>query len=182
MKLEKKKRHTYAELQEMDIEGHWELIDGIFYAMTAPSPEHQRISGNIFNQLYTALSVKHSDCEIFNAPLDVLFPEKLDWKDKEIDKVEPDILIVCDENKIKDKFIQGAPDFIVEILSPSNASWDCIIKRNLYEKNKVHEYWIIDTKLVTVLVLEEGVYKPRMYDRGDKIKLDKFDIEIELPK
>ncbi len=137
----------------------WELIDGIAFAMSpAPRVSHQNFSGEIFYALKKHLQGK--PCRAFMAPLDVFFADaKKDAKDT---VVQPDVLVVCDEKKVADDGIHGAPDFIVEILSESTAYKDWHVKKALYERFGVREYWLVspDTGSVFRYVLKDGRYGP----------------------
>ena len=122
-------------------EGRWELIEGIAYDMTpAPSLEHQRLSislvmaiGNMMEE--TKGMAGGGECEVLAAPLDVFLPMGV---------VQPDLVVVCDSAKKSPRGIEGAPDLVVEILSPSTASKDLTRKRWAYEDAGVPEYLIVD--------------------------------------
>ena len=165
--IQKGKRYTYADYCSWDDGERWELIDGEAYAMSpGTSFEHQTISGEIFSQLHTFLRGK--PCKVFSAPFDVRLTA-----DKGDDTVvQPDILVVCDEAKLKDrKGVIGAPDLIIEILSPSTARHDRITKLNLYQRAGVREYWIVapDDKAVMAHILHNEKYWIRAYDGTDSI-------------
>ena len=155
------KRYTYTDYCSWDDDERWELIDGVPYAMAAPLIPHQRVSGGIFFQIRQFLHKK--TCEIFFAPTDVRL--NADTKDNTV--VQPDLLVVCDKSKIGDKGIVGAPDMIVEILSPSSVSHDMISKFMLYLNANVREYWIVDpiTGSVIVNILKDGTYIAKAFDK-----------------
>lgn len=117
-----------------------ELIDGAIYIMESPSFVHQRIAGKMLFAIESFFEKKGGDCIPLSAPLDV----RLDCDDRTI--VQPDLVILCDRDKIKRWGIMGAPDFILEILSPSTRRKDCIKKLQKYSDAGVREYWIIDPK------------------------------------
>ena len=123
-----------------------EVFDGIIYNMSSPSQEHQMISMELSTLLNTYIKNKQGPCRVFYAPFDV----KL--SDKPLTIVQPDIMIVCDKNKLDGKRCNGAPDFIIEIVSPSNASDDYIRKLYYYKNAGVREYWIVDPRRKTVTV------------------------------
>ncbi len=154
--------------------------------MSSPGTIHQRISGVLFNQLANFLDGK--PCEVFSAPLDVRLFEKAGDDPKDVDTVvQPDILVVCDKNKIDDKGIKGAPDLVIEILSPSAQSHDCFVKLNLYQQAGVREYWIADPETETVRVFlldDEGIYRTaKAYKRTDIVKVSTLNgCFIELGK
>ena len=148
----------------------WELIDGIPYAMSpAPRVSHQDFAGEIFYALRKYLQGK--PCRAFVAPLDVFFPDsKEDEKDT---VVQPDVLVVCDASKIHDDGIYGAPDFVVEVLSESTAYKDWNVKKALYERSGVREYWLVSTETGSVFryVLKDGRYGPvTEILRGDAVE------------
>ena len=141
-------------------EGHWELIHGLAYptyGMTpAPSLEHQRVSANLTAEMVLALREANrrdggGECEVFSAPVDVYLADAV---------VQPDLVVVCDPAKKTERGIEGAPDLVVEILSPSTASKDMTRKWWLYEAVGIPEYLIIDPqeRVGRLLRLEEGRY------------------------
>ena len=162
------KKYTYEDY--IAWEGRWELINGTPYLMTpSPSVEHQRVSGRIFAQLFNHL--EGEQCEVFSAPIDVYLAGKIE-KGNEIH--QPDITVVCDPNKIVKQGIVGAPDLIVEVLSPGSAAKrDKVIKFNAYQKYGVCEYWIVDplNQLVDVFILDsDGQYSNKhLYTIEDEI-------------
>jgi len=146
----------------------WELIDGAAYNMSpAPSTSHQRVSRILFSHLCNF--VENRSCEPFSAPFDVYLPEFPDQDINEIDTiVQPDIIIICDSSKIFQKGCLGAPDLVVEILSPSTAKKDMHEKFQLYEKHGVKEYWIVDpgNTYVRVFHLQSEGIEAGKYDDG----------------
>lgn len=136
------RRHTYADYCAWPTDERWELIDGVAYAMgPAPFRLHQKALGNIFRQAADALEGK--TCEAYIAPFDVRLP-KGDEQDEALDTVvQPDLSVVCDLTKLNDKGCRGAPDWIVEVLSPATASHDHVTKRALYERTGVREFWLV---------------------------------------
>mgnify|MGYP003960645253 CR=1 FL=1 len=147
-------RYTYTDYLNWNDDHSWELIEGVVYDMSpAPSYEHQITSGGLSAQIWMFL--KNKKCKVISAPFDVTFPESVKDNNKIINVVQPDISVICDFSKIDKKGCHGAPDFIIEILSPSTGFKDITIKKKLYEKNGVKEYWIIDPlhKLITVQIL-----------------------------
>lgn len=142
---------TYKDYLTWPEDERWEIVAGEAYAMTpAPSTKHQGISlyiSSLFAQFF-----KGKGCRPFYAPTDVVFDEQ--------NIVQPDLLIVCDKNKVTEKNIQGAPDLVVEILSPSTALKDKREKRALYERFGVREYLIVypEEELVERLLLDDGRY------------------------
>nr|MBF0223510.1 Uma2 family endonuclease [Desulfobulbaceae bacterium] len=145
-------KYSYKNYCEWN-DGRWELIEGVEYDMTpAPSRLHQEISMILSAGFYEAL--KGTDCKVYSAPFDVRLADTPDKNDEAIfTVVQPDISVICDQEKLDDRGCKGAPDLIVEILSLSTASKDMKVKRNIYEKCGVREYWLIhpEEKLIMVL-------------------------------
>lgn len=123
-----------------------EVFDGFVYDMASPSQIHQTLSMELSNILYNYMKNKKKSCQVFSAPFDV----KL--SDEPLTIVQPDIMVICDKNKLDGKRCNGAPDFIIEIVSPGNPSDDYIRKLYYYKNFGVREYWIVDSrrKIVTV--------------------------------
>lgn len=122
-----------------------EVFDGILYNMSSPSQIHQTILTELLVSIRNYLREKGGECQVFPAPFDV----KL--SDKPLTIVQPDIMIVCDKNKLDGKRCNGAPDFIIEIVS-GNLSDDYVRKLYYYQNYGVREYWIVDPKRKTVTV------------------------------
>lgn len=158
--------HTYADYLTWPEDVRYELIDGIAYLMApAPTLEHQDVAGEIYRQLANALRDK--SCRAFIAPVDVRLP-KAGEADESIDTVvQPDVLVVCDESKLDRRGVRGAPDLVVEVLSPATASHDHLIKRRVYERAGVREYWLVHPldRIITIYRLTDGEYgKPDMQE------------------
>jgi len=178
--------YSYADYLDWDDGGRWELIDGVPYCMSpAPNRRHQDISGELFRQVATYLLEK--PCRAYIAPFDVRFVDAKDTvSDDYIDTVvQPDIVVVCDPEKLDDRGCKGSPDLIVEILSPSTTRMDMTVKFDLYQRFGVKEYWIVHPKDQTVLVfklLETGLYGvPDRYCAEDTIPVTLLgDLQIDL--
>jgi Uma2 family endonuclease len=128
-KLEQKpERYTYADYAKWDTDKRYELIHGVPYAMAGPSSAHQRLSSRLIGQLYVFL--QRRPCEVFSAPFDV----RLNADESDDIVVQPDISVICDKSKIDDRGCIGAPDMIIEILSPGTSKRDTITKFNLYRQ------------------------------------------------
>lgn len=167
------KRFTYAEYCSWDDNQRWELIDGIPYNMTpAPVIKHQSILTNLVTRI--GLSLAGKTCKPFIAPTDVVFDE--------YNVVQPDLLVVCDRSKLTDANVQGAPDLVVEILSPSTSRKDRREKMALYERFGVREYIVIDPANETVerFTLTDGKYgHPDVFGWDETMTLALFP-ELEL--
>ena len=162
--------HCYGDYLTWPDDIRYELIDGDAYLM-APAPDlaHQEVAGEIFRQ--TANALLGGPCRALIAPIDVRLP-KQDEVDERIDTVvQPDVFVVCDSSKLDRRGVRGAPDWVVEVLSPSTAGHDLIKKRQLYERHGVLEYWLIHPvdRVLTVYRLIDGEYgKPELYElRGE---------------
>ena len=157
--LNYKKRYTYADYVKWDDDTRYELIDGVPYAMSAPSRRHQKILGRLFLQLGNFL--KGKSCEVYLSPFDVRL--NADTCDDTV--VQPDIVIICDDKKLNDAGCKGPPDMAIEILSPSTSNHDRITKFNKYLQFGVREYWIIDpeTESLTVHIIKDEDYITRVY-------------------
>jgi len=161
-------------------EERYELIDGQIRLMASPSTKHQRISRKISNILSDYF--KDKTCEPFYSPLDVVLFQKTK-KDDSRNIFQPDIFVVCDPNKITEKRIVSAPDFIIEIVSPSNPEDDYIDKLVVYMKYGVREYWIVnpDTRKILVYIKDKEIFQNDAYTFEDKIKVSIFeDLEIDF--
>lgn len=151
--------HTYADYLGWPEDVRYELIDGEAFLM-APGPDlaHQDIAGDIYRQLANALDGQ--PCRAFVAPLDVRLP-KGDQADNLVDTVvQPDVLVVCDPTRLDRRGVRGAPDLVVEVLSPSTAGHDHVRKRRVYERAGVREYWLVHPadRMLTVYRLVGGEY------------------------
>jgi Uma2 family endonuclease len=166
-------RFTYADYLTWPEDERWELIDGAAYAMSpAPGIAHQRISRALTRIIDTHLHGRQ--CELFAAPLDVRLAAVSGVSDNYVETVvQPDIFVVCDKDKLDERGCNGAPDFIIEISSPSTGKHDLTIKFDLYERNRVKEYWIIHPAEQTVLVYkmeDDNTYgKPERYAGDDRV-------------
>jgi Uma2 family endonuclease len=171
---EEKDYYTYADYSEWDTDKRYEIIDGEAYMMGAPTVLHQTISRELLLQFGNFL--KGKPCQVFAAPLDVrLFPED-DESDDTI--VQPDLLVVCDQSKLADgRSCRGAPDLVIEILSPSNSGGFMLLKFNKYLGAGVREYWLIDpeSKITQVHILKQpagelpACYNSTTYGEGEAV-------------
>jgi Uma2 family endonuclease len=141
--LAPKERFTYRQYRTWPNEERWELIEGQAWSMSpAPMRRHQGLSGLLYRRIGNYLEGK--PCKVYDAPFDVLLPEA-DECDDEIDTVvQPDIVVYCESSKLTKAGARGAPDWVIEILSPSTAKKDLNEKFRLYERHGVREYWVVD--------------------------------------
>lgn len=172
-----------------------ELLNGVIYVMEAPGTAHQVIALQIGHMLEAHIDADGGSCVPFLAPVDVRFSED----SKEV--LEPDLVMVCDRSKIHKKEIIGAPDLVVEILSPSNTVRQMILKKNRYLKNGVREYWEIDPDDESIMVMvkepdpENGTqemcgsypeikYTTRIYSFADRVPVSVWGgaCKIDFPK
>jgi Uma2 family endonuclease len=143
--MDRSGRFTYRDYKGWPEEERWELIDGIAYDMSpAPTLRHQGLSRELTLQF--ALFLRGKPCRPFAAPVDVLLPRPGQDDDEADCVVEPDLVVVCDPSKLVGKYIRGAPDLVVEILSPSTTKKDLSEKFGLYERVGVREYWVVEPK------------------------------------
>lgn len=154
-------KFNYQDYLQLPEDKRYEIIDGDLFMVPSPNEAHQRILLTLTTILLNYIK-KNKLGYIYCAPFDVLFSEE--------DIVQPDIIFVSDKNKkiITKDNIQGAPDLLVEILSPGTSKRDLGIKKKLYAKNGVREYWIVDLaqETVEVLNLKEGEFLGKSYNTG----------------
>ncbi len=173
MALPQEEHYTYADLLSWeDDPTRYELYDGQLRALSAPTHIHQMILTELLTQIHAYLRNKR--CKIYPAPFDVrLFEEPEDVPGTVYTVVQPDLSVVCDNDRQVDRRgVHGAPDLIVEILSPSTKQYDCLVKYKLYQQAGVREYWIVDPdkKLVLVYTLVDGqYYVPEVYTAKDTV-------------
>ncbi len=151
-----KARYTFADVLTGEEDERIELIGGEVVMMSPPSRIHQEISGALFAQLYSYLEGK--PCRVYAAPFAVRLFEKDGETPEDIDTmVEPDLSVVCDSGKLDERGCKGAPDLVIEILSPSTRRHDRLVKLGLYQQAGVQEYWIVNPEDKTVQVmLQDG--------------------------
>lgn len=152
-------RYTYADYLTWDDDVRRELIDGEVFVMSpAPRRLHQGILGAIYVQVMNQIEEADGECQSYIAPFDVRLPAKGDADGDEDTVVQPDLVVICDESKLDERGARGAPDWLVEVLSPSTASHDQIRKRDLYEQHGVREYWLVhpQDRLAWIYRLDEA--------------------------
>jgi len=165
--------YTYADYLKWKFEERLELFKGRIFKMSAPNTKHQIVAGRL--HLRIGAFLEKQKCQIFIAPFDVRLPVRNRKNDNEITTVvQPDLCVVCDETKIDERGCCGAPDLVIEILSPGNSQKEVRIKFQLYEEAGVKEYWIVnpveENLVVHVLGEDEKFLGFKMYAGGDVIK------------
>lgn len=168
---------TLEQYEDLPEDTRAEVFDGIIYNMASPSQIHQTILTELLVAIRSYLKKKGGDCSVFPAPFDV----KL--SDNALTIVQPDIMIVCDKDKLDGKRCNGAPDFIIEIVSPGNPADDYVRKLYYYQNYGVREYWIVDPlrKRVTVNYFEGSLLSvPYTFDSTVKVNIyDDFWIDFQ---
>lgn len=164
--------YSYADYMRFAFDERMEIIKGRLFQMSpAPSRYHQKSFGSIHNSLYNFL--EGQKCEVYGAPFDVRLPKK-SKEDKDIfTVVQPDVVVVCDPIKLDRRGCIGAPDIVVEILSPGNNKKELQNKYEVYEEAGVKEYWIVSTSDQTFfkyILNDAGKFEPtRLLTAGDKV-------------
>lgn len=182
----KKERYTFADCLTWGEDERIEIVDGEAVMMAPPTTAHQLISGEMFRQLANYLEGKK--CRAIPAPFAVRLFEKDGDSPEDVDTmVEPDISIVCDSSKLDKHGCKGAPDMVVEILSPSTQRHDRLVKLGLYQRAGVREYWIVnpEDQTVQVMLLDDGgvLQLHEVYDRQSVAKVNVLNgCFIELSK
>ncbi len=163
--------YTYKDYITWNDGERWELIEGIAYNMTpAPLRSHQKISMELSTQIHHHL--KNKSCEVYSAPFDVRLPVGKEKEEDITTIIQPDISVICNKKKLDERGCRGAPDLIIEIVSPSSATRDLKDKFQLYEKHGVKEYWIIleNVRIVEIYILHKKEYgKPLIFSFEDLI-------------
>jgi len=184
--LDFSKRYTYADYLTWLDDRRMELINGFIHLMSAPVRIHQQVMIELSTLVKVFIKKKKGKCKIYYAPFDVRLPLLgSNADDKIYDVVQPDICVICDLSKLDDRGCIGAPDLIVEVLSPSTLKNDWNYKFNLYEAAGVREYWIVDpkAKMITVFLLQpDGKYDfGTIYECNQKAPVHIFEgLEIDL--
>ena len=162
--------HTIEDYLALPDDIRVELIDGVFYDMSAPAFIHQRIAGLIHTVFENYIDSNHGMCSPMLAPSNV----QLDCDDKTM--VQPDFFVICDRDKIIGPRVVGAPDLVIEILSPSNWFHDVVRKLKKYRNAGVKEYWIVmpESKKVMVYFFENSA-DPIEYSFNDTIPVNIWD-------
>ena len=170
-----KKCYTLEDYYGLPDDRRVELIDGKIYDMAAPTTGHQAAAMQISMQIKNFISRKKGKCRVFAAPVDV----QLDCDHRTM--VQPDVLVICDKDKITRRRIMGAPDFIIEILSESTRKKDMILKLRKYEAAGVREYWMadIERRKIVVYYFEKDSH-PAIYGMREEIPVGIFSGELRI--
>ncbi len=167
---------TIDEYIEISGDAHTELIDGKIYFFAAPTVKHQQLIQKVFLAFNTYISEKGGACVVLMGPADVHLE-----KDDNNNMLVPDLTVTCDKDKIKDR-IEGAPDFVLEVLSPSTKSRDMGIKLTKYMNAGVREYWIIDPKKERIVKyhFEDEDYLPEVFSFGEDVPVSIYDGDLKI--
>ncbi|MBR5361222.1 MAG: Uma2 family endonuclease [Lachnospiraceae bacterium] len=170
-------RYTVSDIMALPDRVRAELIDGEMYMMAPPKLIHQKIIVKLTMDIANYIENKGGDCEVIPAPFGVFIN-----KDDE-NYVEPDISVICDKSKLDEEGCHGAPDWIVEVVSPTSRKMDCLIKLNKYRTAGVREYWIVDPQTQKVRVYFFPEKEEKEYGFSDMIKVRIYDdLNISMEK
>lgn len=168
--LAQEKHYTIDDIYNLPEGSRAELIDGQLYAMAPPGRKHQELLSFLHAAIYNYISAKKGPCKVYPAPFAVF----LSADDSRY--LEPDLSVICDRDKLDDRGCNGAPDWIIEIVSPGSSRMDYYTKLSLYRSAGVREYWIVDPMKQTVLVYDmEHDSAPSLYSFSDRIPVNLYD-------
>lgn len=173
--LKKEEVYTIEDIYALPNGERAELIDGKIYYMAPSNTKHQRLVHFFDREIGNYIQSKHGECEVFPAPFAVFLNEN------DINYVEPDISVICDKNKISDKGCHGAPDWIIEIVSPSSKQMDYYKKLFKYRTAGVREYWVVDPEkeLVTIYSFEKDSMEEYSFDKDIPVGIyESFSIKV----
>lgn len=165
MALAQEKTYTIDDIYSLPGGKRAELIDGQIYYMAPPTRKHQRIAGELFAVIREYIHANRGSYEVDIAPFAVFLNED------DINYVEPDISVICDSNKLTDRGCSGAPDWIIEIVSPGSRQMDYFTKLFKYRTAGVREYWIVDPEKDRILVYNFSNEKTGDYTFSDSVKV-----------
>jgi Uma2 family endonuclease len=177
------KKYTYADYLTWPEDKSYEIINGVPYMQAAPAWQHQAVSRELVLQFGGYLRGK--ECQVFAAPFDLRLPDAAESDETCTNVYQPDVVVVCDKSKLKGTGYYGVPDLVIEIVSPSTARVDKLLKFNMYEKAGVKEYWIVEpeAKLISIFTLQSNnrYGRPEIYAENDNVKVSIFeDLAIDL--
>lgn len=160
------KMHTIEDILALPEGERAELIDGEMFMMATPTRRHQKIVGWLHVMIFNHIAQKGGRCEVYLSPFAVFL------KNDRWNYVEPDVIVICDRDKLDDKGCHGAPDWVLEVASPSSIGMDYQRKLEAYRSAGVREYWIIDPmkETVTIYDFESGQTEPEVYGFTESVK------------
>ena len=173
--VRKEETYTIEDIYALPEGQRMELIDGQIYDMAPPSRRHQKISSKLHQAIANYIDSKSGECEVYAAPFAVFLNED------DHNYVEPDISVICDKNKLTDKGCNGAPDWIIEIVSTSSKRMDYLIKLFKYRDAGVKEYWIVDPEKNRITVYNFVNDTIEEYSFGDDVPVgiyEDFSIKV----
>lgn len=175
MPLPQEKQYTVADIYDLPEGERAELIDGTIYYMAPPGRRHQKLVHFLDRTIGNYVQDRHGECEVYPAPFAVF----LNKNDRNY--VEPDISVICDRNKLNDRGCNGAPDFIIEVVSPGSRTMDYMTKLFKYRSAGVREYWIADIEKNRILVYFFETEFLNEYTFSDRVKVSIYeDLEIDF--
>ena len=169
MKEETTKIYTVKDIEALPEGKRAELIDGRMYEMASPSRVHQRLLGAMYRVIANYMEERDGSCEVYLAPFAVYI------NNDEYNYVEPDIVVICSEDKLDEKGCHGAPDWIIEIVSPGSKSMDYFTKLFKYQSSGVKEYWIVDPMKQRVTVYHFEKETTEDYSFGKEIPVGLYE-------
>ncbi|MCD7814427.1 MAG: Uma2 family endonuclease [Lachnospiraceae bacterium] len=168
------KMYTIDDIEALPEGQRAELIDGVIYDMATPSTQHQRIVHHLDRMIGNYIADGKGSCEVFPAPFAVYLSQDT------YNYFEPDLTVVCDSSKLDDKGCHGAPDWIIEIVSPSSRSMDYIVKMFRYSAAGVREYWIVDPEKDSITVYDFNGKSGGSYTMSDVIPVGIYDGDLQI--
>ena len=174
MPILKEEIYTIEDIYALPDGERAELIDGNLYMMTPPGTRHQRLVSKVHGSIFRFIEDHGGDCEVFPAPFGVFLSEDSEY-------VEPDVTVVCDPSRLDEKGCHGAPDWVMEVVSPSSRRLDYFIKLFKYRTEGVREYWIVDPQKDRVTVYEFEKDEGNEYSLRDVVPVGIFEnLEIRF--
>ena len=172
--LEQEKIYTINDIYALPDKERAELIDGRIYYMAPPTRKHQRIVGELFATIREYINSNRGTCEINISPFAVFLNED------DTNYVEPDLCVICDPDKLTDRGCSGAPDLIVEIVSPSSQWHDCMRKLLLYQRSNIREYWIVNPITEITMVYDFSHNTFNVYPFPDPVPAGIFEQQLMI--
>lgn len=170
---EAKELYTIDDIEALPDGERAELIDGVMYMMNPPFTTHQRISTFLHGEFYKYITGNNGKCELFHAPFAVYLSKRHNY-------VEPDLVIICDKEKLDYKGCHGGPDFVVEIVSKSSTKMDYFLKLFKYAEVGVREYWVVDADRNRIMVYYFEKGEVNEYTFADRVPVGIYDGEFEI--